>query len=66
MGLPGTERHGHQVCQFALKHGVWIRPLGDVLVIMPPLSVSLEQIDQLCEVIGAGIDAVTKGKDASR
>lgn len=64
--FPWTERHGHQVCQFALKQGVWIRPLGDVLVIMPPLSVSLEQIDQLCEVIGAGIDAVTNGKDASR
>ncbi|PQO28228.1 adenosylmethionine--8-amino-7-oxononanoate transaminase [Blastopirellula marina] len=61
-----TDRHGHQVCQFALQHGVWIRPLGDVLVIMPPLSVSLPQIDQLCAVIAAGIEHVTHTKGHSR
>ncbi|MBI1247726.1 adenosylmethionine--8-amino-7-oxononanoate transaminase [bacterium] len=57
--FPWTERHGHQVCQFALNHGLWIRPLGDVLVIMPPLAITLEQIDTICEVIAAGIDHVT-------
>lgn len=60
--FPWTERHGNQVCQYAQQHGVWIRPLGDVLVIMPPLAVSLPQIDQLCEVIAAGIKHVTSSK----
>ena len=60
--FPWTERHGNQVCQYAQEHGVWIRPLGDVLVIMPPLAVSLPQIDQLCEVIVAGIEHVTSSK----
>ncbi|WDI43416.1 adenosylmethionine--8-amino-7-oxononanoate transaminase [Bremerella sp. P1] len=57
--FPWTERHGHQVCQFALDHGLWIRPLGDVIVIMPPLAVSMDQIDTMCEVIAQGIDHVT-------
>lgn len=60
--FPWTERQGNQVCQYAQEHGVWIRPLGDVLVIMPPLAVSLPQIDQLCEVIAAGIEHVTSSK----
>ncbi len=64
--FPWTERHGHQVCQFALDHGLWIRPLGDVLVIMPPLAVSLEQIDTICEVIARGIDHVTLNKASTK
>ncbi|MEW4452736.1 adenosylmethionine--8-amino-7-oxononanoate transaminase [Bremerella sp. JC817] len=60
--FPWTERHGHQVCQYALNHGLWIRPLGNVLVIMPPLAISLEQIDTICQVIGDGIDFVTRNK----
>jgi len=63
--FPWTERHGHQVCQYAQEHGLWIRPLGDVIVIMPPLAVSLEQIDTMCEVIAQAIDFVTLNK-ASR
>lgn len=63
--FPWTERHGHQVCQFALDHGLWIRPLGDVIVIMPPLAVSIEQIDTMCQVIAQAIDFVTLNK-ASR
>ena len=56
---PWTERRGNQVCQHALEQGVWIRPLGDVVVMMPPLSVSLPQIDQLCRAVEAGIDRAT-------
>jgi len=56
--FPWTERMGNQVCQQALQHGVWIRPLGDVLVIMPPLSVTLEQLDTICNSIEASISQV--------
>lgn len=57
--FPWTERHGNQVCQYALNHGLWIRPLGDVIVIMPPLAISIEQIDTMCQVIAQAIDYVT-------
>ena len=36
-----TERRGARVCEHARKLGVWLRPLGNVVVIMPPLSVTV-------------------------
>jgi adenosylmethionine-8-amino-7-oxononanoate aminotransferase len=59
--FPWNERHGHRVCEWARTQGVLLRPLGDVLVIMPPLSVSLEQLDRICEALAGGIRAVTGG-----
>jgi adenosylmethionine-8-amino-7-oxononanoate aminotransferase len=35
--------------------GVWIRPLGNVIVLMPPLCISREQVDHLVAVIKAAI-----------
>jgi adenosylmethionine-8-amino-7-oxononanoate aminotransferase len=37
---PVGARMGNQVCLSLLKKGVWLRPLGDVIVILPPLSIS--------------------------
>ena len=53
--FPWEAKRGIRVCEQALRHGVWIRPLGNVLVIMPPLAVSMEQLDRLCEVIERAI-----------
>jgi adenosylmethionine-8-amino-7-oxononanoate aminotransferase len=36
---PVLERRGARMCRALLKKGVWLRPLGDVLVILPPLSI---------------------------
>jgi adenosylmethionine-8-amino-7-oxononanoate aminotransferase len=33
----------------ARAHGVILRPLGDTLVINPPLSLSLEEADQVLD-----------------
>ncbi len=35
----GKERMGLKVCDAAFKRGVWLRPLGDVVVLMPPLAI---------------------------
>jgi adenosylmethionine---8-amino-7-oxononanoate aminotransferase len=56
---PWLERRGAKVCDQALTEGVWIRPLGDVIVLMPPLAISLEQIDQIAEAVEHGIVAAT-------
>ncbi len=53
--FPWTERLGHQVCQRALERGVWLRPLGNVIVIMPPLCVEAAHIEQLAEAVEYGI-----------
>ncbi len=43
-----------------MERGVWLRPLGNVVVLMPPLAMSLEEIDRLCDAAAAGIDVATQ------
>lgn len=55
--FPWSEKRGIRVCEHAKSLGVWSRPLGNVLVIMPPLTASLSEIDQICQSLEAGIVA---------
>jgi adenosylmethionine-8-amino-7-oxononanoate aminotransferase len=57
--FPWEEQRGLQVCDWARQQGVHLRPLGSVLVILPPLSVSLTELDRICEALEGGIEAVT-------
>ena len=49
---------GVRVCREARKHGVIVRPLGDVVVLMPPLAISVAQIGALMDAVGACIAEV--------
>jgi adenosylmethionine-8-amino-7-oxononanoate aminotransferase len=55
---PG-ERIGKKVSLEARKRGIILRPLGDVIVLMPPLSSTGEEIRRLVEVAAESIEAVT-------
>ncbi len=44
---------GRQLATFAQEHGVLLRPLGNVLYLMPPYCITNEQIDRAFEVVGA-------------
>jgi adenosylmethionine-8-amino-7-oxononanoate transaminase len=54
-----TEKMGWRVAYHARDNGVFIRPLGNVIVIMPPLSISEQNLNQLLKVIKDSIVAVT-------
>ena len=56
-GFAWAERRGHLVCEAARQKGVWLRPLGNVIVIMPPLCVGEEHIEQIVESVRYGIQA---------
>jgi adenosylmethionine-8-amino-7-oxononanoate aminotransferase len=56
---PWQQMVGRRVCAAALEHGVWLRPLQDVIVIMPPLSVTLEQLDHIFRAAYQGILTAT-------
>lgn len=58
--FPWAERRGQRVCNWAIEQGVWLRPLGNVVVIMPPLSVSLPELDRICAAVESGIAAATR------
>ena len=51
------ERRGAKLCREALRQGVWLRPLGNTIVVMPPLSIEIGQIDQIAEAIAGSVDA---------
>ncbi len=50
-------RLGHRVTLEARRRGAIIRPLGDVIVLMPPLSISKGELRQLVEMTADSIEA---------
>lgn len=52
---PMEWRMGARVTEQVRKHGVILRPLGDVVVLMPPLAVSPEEIELLVTATAAAI-----------
>jgi len=52
------ERIGHRVILAARRRGVIIRPLGDVIILMPPLSISETELDHLIGVTAESIREV--------
>jgi adenosylmethionine-8-amino-7-oxononanoate aminotransferase len=56
---PWQEKRGTRACLAARSHGALLRQLGDVVVIMPPLCVTLDEIDRLAAAAEAGIHAAT-------
>ena len=53
------EKIGHRVTLEARSRGLITRPLGNVIVILPPLSVDPEQLDRLMDIIYDAIETVT-------
>ena len=50
---------GAQVCQRIRKYGVILRPLGNVIVLMPPLSISIKELDYLLMATYRAIEEVS-------
>jgi adenosylmethionine-8-amino-7-oxononanoate aminotransferase len=46
------------VCAASTRQGILLRPLGDVVVLMPPLTTTIEEIDRVVEVLATSIAAV--------
>ena len=56
---PLPARIGHQVTLEARRRGAVIRPLGDVIVLMPPLAISEGELTRLLAITAEAIDAAT-------
>jgi adenosylmethionine-8-amino-7-oxononanoate aminotransferase len=55
------EKIGWHVALHARDQGVIVRPLGNVLIIMPPLSISEHNLKQLLKILKKSIIAATGG-----
>ena len=58
-------RLGHQVTLEARERGAIVRPLGDVVVLMPPLSISAEELTDLVEIVATSIEAAHRAASPS-
>ncbi len=58
--FPTAQLVGRRFCQAAIERGVWLRPLGDVIVLMPPLSTTADELDFVLDVIAECCAAMTQ------
>lgn len=58
--FPWQERRGLKVYQYGLKHGVLLRPLGNVIYFMPPYVITAEQIKHIADITWHGIQLAVR------
>jgi adenosylmethionine-8-amino-7-oxononanoate aminotransferase len=56
---PPDKRIGHKVIMEARKRNLMIRPLGDIIILMPPLSITDHELALLLDTVYDSIRAVT-------
>jgi len=64
-GFPVAARTGHRVTLEARRRGAVVRPLGDVVILMPPLAISPAELRRLVEILREAIVAATGETAAS-
>jgi adenosylmethionine---8-amino-7-oxononanoate aminotransferase len=64
--FPLELRMGHRVTLEARRRGAIIRPLGDVVVLMPPLAISEADLRRLVAITADAIEAATAAAAAMR
>jgi adenosylmethionine-8-amino-7-oxononanoate aminotransferase len=55
-------RWGRRVCAAAVRRGVLLRPLGDVVILMPPLTTTDAEVERIVDTLAAAIAEVA-GED---
>jgi len=58
--FPYGERTGFKVAREMLKRGIWVRPLGDVMVIMPPLAIKENELNYFLDSLKESIKTLER------
>jgi adenosylmethionine---8-amino-7-oxononanoate aminotransferase len=56
-------RWGRRVSAAAVARGVLLRPLGDVVVLMPPLTITSTELHTMVHALAGAVDEVTREPD---
>lgn len=46
---------GRRMARHAMREGVWLRAKPDLVYLTPPLNVSTEDLDRMCDVVASGL-----------
>ncbi len=60
--FPSSRRVGYRVCLAARRHGVLLRPLGDVVVINPPLTTTPAEMRRIVRAVKAGLESWSRAR----
>ncbi len=52
-------RLGAKICRQIRDRGVILRPIGDVIIIMPPLSISMDELTELLETVQSALKNIS-------
>lgn len=61
-----NDRIGVRVCQLAREKGLLTRPLGNVIVLIPPLASTIEELGEMVQILSESIWEVTTQKAVGR
>jgi adenosylmethionine-8-amino-7-oxononanoate aminotransferase len=56
-GVDVAQGGGRAVCDAAVAAGVLLRPVGDTVVLMPPLTVTAEEVERIVDVLAGAVRA---------
>lgn len=56
---PLETRMGHRVAMEARRRGLLLRPIGNVMILIPPLSTSLPELRRMVDILHASIEITT-------
>lgn len=59
--FPTDERRAHRAVLVAREDGVVVRPLGDTMVLMPPLSLPDDLMERLVVTVARAVERATEG-----
>jgi adenosylmethionine-8-amino-7-oxononanoate aminotransferase len=65
-GFDLSDRAGHQVTLAARRRGAIVRPLGDVVVLMPPLAIERRELTRLLGIVADSIAEVCAASEPER
>jgi adenosylmethionine-8-amino-7-oxononanoate aminotransferase len=63
--FPFAQRVGHRICEAARQHGLLTRPIGDVILLMPPYCVTEAQLSHMVEALWFGLCSVLPLKSSA-
>ncbi len=58
---PASDRMGWKVAEKAMERGVLLRPLGDVVVLMPPVGIEMDDLKKLMKATYGAVKEATGG-----
>lgn len=50
---------GRRMARHAMDNGVWLRAKPDLVYLTPPLNVSIDDLDRMCDVVASGLELAT-------